>query len=83
MPRGARFSPSRRPRDCEQDGYITDNLMNRLEELLAAQKANDDAAGARADAGPLWIVGIDPDGTTVRGVKRGSIADEFLAAEGR
>jgi len=61
-----------------QDGYITDNLLNRMDVLLAIRKAEDDAAAARADAGPLWIVGIDPDGTTVRGVKRGSIADEFL-----
>jgi hypothetical protein len=61
-----------------EDGIITDALLNRLDELLARQKSEDDRVAARADAGPLWIVGIDPDGTTVRGVKRGSIADEFL-----
>lgn len=61
-----------------RDGFITDTLLNRLDQLLAMRKAEDDAVAARADAGPLWIVGIDPDGTTVRGVKRGSIADEFL-----
>ena len=61
-----------------EDGIITDALLNRLDELLARRKAEDDAVAARADAGPLWIVGIDPDGTRVRGVKRGSIADEFL-----
>lgn len=61
-----------------QDGFITDNLLNRMDVLLSIRKTEDDAVAARADAGPLWIVGIDPDGTTVRGVKRGSIADEFL-----
>jgi hypothetical protein len=62
----------------DQDGYVTDALLNRLDELLAKRKTEDDAVAARADAGPLWSVGIDPDGTKVRGVKRGSIADEFL-----
>jgi peptidoglycan hydrolase-like protein with peptidoglycan-binding domain len=61
-----------------QDGYITDPLLNRMDELLAMQKSNDDVVAKRADDGPLWIVGIDPDGTKARGVKRGSIADEFL-----
>lgn len=61
-----------------EDGFITDALLNRIDELLTRRKAEDDAVAARADAGPLWIVGIDPDGTRVRGVKRGSIADEFL-----
>ena len=61
-----------------QDGFITDDLLNRMDVLLAIRKTEDDTVAARADAGPLWIVGIDPDGTTVRGVKRGSIADEFL-----
>jgi hypothetical protein len=61
-----------------EDGYITDGLLNRLDELLAARKVDEDALAKRADAGPLWLVGIDPDGTTVRGVKRGSIADEYL-----
>jgi peptidoglycan hydrolase-like protein with peptidoglycan-binding domain len=65
-----------------EDGIITDALLNRLDELLAQQKAEDDRVAVRADAGPLWIVGIDPDGTTVRGVKRGSIADEFLGLKG-
>ena len=64
--------------DLPEDGIITDALLNRLDDLLARQKAEDEAVAARADAGPLWIVGIDPDGTRVRGVKRGSIADEFL-----
>jgi len=62
----------------EQDGYITDALLNRLDDLLTQRKAEDEVVAARADAGPLWLVGIDPDGTRVRGVKRGSIADEFL-----
>ena len=61
-----------------QDGFITDPLLNRLDQLLAMRKADDDAVAARADAGPLWNIGIDPDGKKVRGVKRGSIADEFL-----
>lgn len=61
-----------------EDGIVTDALLNRLDELLAERKTEDDRVAARADAGPLWIVGIDPEGTTVRGVKRGSIADEFL-----
>jgi S1-C subfamily serine protease len=61
-----------------QDGYITDPLLNRLDQLLAMRQADDDAVAARADAGPLWNIGIDPDGMKVRGVKRGSIADEFL-----
>jgi membrane-associated protease RseP (regulator of RpoE activity) len=64
-----------------QAGYITDPLLNRLDELLAMRKSNDDVVAKRADDGPLWIVGIDPDGTKARGVKRGSIADEFLHME--
>ena len=61
-----------------EDGIVTDALLNRLDQLLVERKTEDDRVAARADAGPLWIVGIDPDGTRVRGVKRGSIADEFL-----
>jgi peptidoglycan hydrolase-like protein with peptidoglycan-binding domain len=61
-----------------EDGIITDTLLNRLDELLAQRKTEDERVAARVDSGPLWIVGIDPDGTKVRGVKRGSIADEFL-----
>jgi peptidoglycan hydrolase-like protein with peptidoglycan-binding domain len=65
-----------------QDGFITDPLLNRLDQLLALRKADDDAIAARADAGPLWNIGIDPDGTKVRGVKRGSIRRRIPAHEG-